>query len=301
MIHIQVPATTANLGPGFDILGMALGLYNHIYMEERESGLKIEVSGEGSENIPLDETNLAYQAMKRTLELTNKTLSGVYIKIHNEIPIERGLGSSAAVISGAIMATNILIGRPLNKKELLNLATQIEGHPDNAAAAIYGGIVASVVYEGKVISRRLQPPAKFYAVTFIPDIPLSTKKSREALPKTINLEDAIFNMSRLSLLIAAFMNAERKLIGEMMEDRIHQPYRLKLIKGSEEIFKAAKANGALSAVLSGAGSTLIAFSDEKNKEKIKNAMETEALKQNLPGIAKILLPVAGGAKEIKEK
>ena len=262
MVRVQVPATTANMGPGFDTLGMALKLYNIIEMEDVGYGLQIEVEGDGADQIPRDASNVVYIAASRIFKISGFKPKGLRIKITNNIPLARGLGSSAAAIIGGLVAANIISGNKLGEKEIINLATELEGHPDNVAPALLGGIVVTAQAEGEVKYSKINTPAKLRCVVAIPDFALPTKLAREVLPQSVSLSDAIYNIGRTALLVTALMKQDFNLLSTAMDDRIHQPYRANLVPGMKKVFAAAKLAGARGIVLSGAGPTLIAFCDD---------------------------------------
>ncbi len=262
MIRVQVPATTANMGPGFDCLGMALKLYNYVEMEALDSGFSIEVEGDGAERIPRDKGNIVYVAAERVFKLAQRRPAGLRIKLTNNIPLARGLGSSAAAIVGGLIAANQLVGGVLGEKELLNLATAIEGHPDNVAPAFLGGIVVSAKDEDDIKYLKIQPPVALKCVVAIPDFQLTTKAAREVLPKNVSMTDAVFNVSRAALLVGALLREDFSLLSTGFDDRLHQPYRSNLVPGMKKVFAATKLAGAKGVALSGAGPTLIAFCTE---------------------------------------
>lgn len=261
MVRVQVPATAANLGPGFDCLGIALQLYNTVEMARTSSGLFIEVQGEGAAEIARDESNIVYRAAMRLFKQTESVPPGLKIKLINRIPVARGLGSSAAAIVGGLMAANVLAGNRLSPKELLTLAAALEGHPDNVAPALFGGIVVSVAVEGEVKYVKIEPPPGLKAVLAIPDFSVLTKTARDVLPQLVSLQDAVFNLGRLALLITAFQRGDFSLLPAAMEDRLHQPYRASLVPGMKKVLAAARLAGARGVCLSGAGPSLLAFAD----------------------------------------
>lgn len=280
MVRVQIPATTANMGPGFDTLGMALKLFNMVEMDVAGNGLNIEVDGDGADAIPRDATNIVYSAAAKVFKQVNFEPQGLRIKIVNNIPLARGLGSSAAAIVGGLVAANILSGSKLNEKELLAIATEIEGHPDNVAPALLGGIIVSVQAEGEVKYSKIDPPAKLKCVVAIPDFTLPTKLAREVLPTSVSMNDAIYNISRASLLVAALIKQDFNMLSTAMDDKLHQPYRANLVPGMKKVFAAAKLAGAKGIVLSGAGPTLIAFCDE-NTSLIANVMKETFLQSGI--------------------
>ncbi len=269
MFKVQVPATTANIGPGFDSLGIALRLYNTIEIEEISEGLVIEASGRDAELIETDEGNLVYKSIRKALEKINYSPKGLYIRQYNEIPISRGLGSSAACIVGGLLAGNMLAGNMLSKQEILELAVEMEGHPDNVAPALLGGMVVSAKSSGATayIKIPIKETLEFYAA--IPDFGMSTKMAREALPQSISLKDAAFNIGRAALLVSAFATGEYDKISIGLEDRLHQPYRLPLLKPLKEIFQQAEEKKLKNIFLSGAGPTIMYLSWREDKSEVE--------------------------------
>ena len=259
MVTIRVPATTANLGPGFDTLGLALALYNRISMEEMSEGLAFEITGEGAEFIPGDESNIVYKAAAQVYGYLKRPVPGLRIHLHNGIPIARGLGSSAAAIIGGMVAASRLAGSSLSDAELLMLATRVEGHPDNITPALLGGLTISCMNGEEVVFVKTELPGELKAVVAIPDFQLTTADARKVLPKEVSLQDAVYNVSRSSLLVAGLMSGNLDVLGTAMDDRLHQPYRACLIPGLPDVFTAGKDAGALAVVISGSGPTIIAF------------------------------------------
>lgn len=274
MVRVQIPATTANMGPGFDTLGMALKLYNIVELDEADHGLQIDVEGDGADKIPRDSANIVYIAAVKVFKQVNFEPTGLKIKIINNIPLARGLGSSAAAIVGGLVAANVLSGSKLTEKDILNIATEIEGHPDNVAPALLGGIIVSAQSEGEVKYSKIDPPAKLRCVVAIPDFTLPTKLAREVLPTSVSMSDAVYNISRTALLVTALIKQDFALLSTAMEDKLHQPYRANLVPGMKKVFAAAKLAGARGIVLSGAGPTLIAFCDDNAAHIAKVMKET---------------------------
>ncbi|MDR5659150.1 homoserine kinase [Serpentinicella sp. ANB-PHB4] len=275
MIKVTVPATTANMGPGFDCLGMALSLYNIIEVKEIEKGLCVEVEGIDKEVIEVDERNLVYICMKKVFEKVGYNPKGLSIKQYNNIPVSRGLGSSAACIVGGLLAANMLCGEPLTKDDLLELAVEIEGHPDNVAPAMFGGFIVSNNYVGKRTSFiKTEVNTALQALVAIPKIELSTKASRAVLPEYVSFKEAKFNIGNTALLVAAMMSGQYDKIEGVFEDKIHQPYRLKLMEDLEKVFIKSKKIGFKHMFLSGAGPTIINLSWQSEKEKIEQLKES---------------------------
>ena len=227
-MKVIIPATTANIGPGFDCLGIGLSLYNSIEVEEISEGLIIEVDGVDKDLIEMDENNLVYKSMLKYFETIDYKPKGLRIKQYNEIPIARGLGSSAASIVGGIVAANEMCKRSLSKEELLKMAVEIEGHPDNVVPALFGGLAISNKCKDEVhyIQTPISKDLKFVAA--IPEIVLSTIESRAVLPDFVPFEDAVFNVGKSSLLVAALMKGELEKVTPALRDKLHQPYRTKL-------------------------------------------------------------------------
>jgi len=259
---VRVPGTSANCGPGFDCLGVATTIYNYLDLTLlRSSRIVVESAGEGSANIPRGKRNLTWQAVKKLLDVTGRAddFKGAIIRTKNNVPISRGLGSSSTAIVAGLTAANEILGSPLDKVGLLKLATEIEGHPDNVEPAIFGGVTVSVMDGGEVQTFSFMPRIKLRLIVTVPDFELSTRLARKVLPRNVAMKDAIFNISRASMLIAALVEGREDLLPLAFDDALHQPYRKKLVPGMTEVFEAAKSAGALGAAISGAGSCLIAF------------------------------------------
>lgn len=302
MVTVKVPASTANLGPCFDIMGMALeGLSNFVTLKEKTQGLEIIVEGEGKEHICSNERNIVYKAVKSVFEKLNKEMPGIFISIKNEIPLSKGLGSSAAAIVGGVVAANKLLKNPLSPNQILDLAAKIEGHSDNVTAAMFGKIVIVTEIEKEIIYRQVDPPQDLITVMVIPDYNLSTEKARQVIPEKWSKDDTIFNMGHCALLLWAFSNSDYSLIEKVMQDRLHQPYRKFLVPGMENVFEAAKKNGAISVALSGAGPSIIAFCESKNslQDHIGSEMVKAFKMSNIKSEYKILSPSLQGAEIVQ--
>ncbi|MDE0297519.1 MAG: homoserine kinase [Candidatus Poribacteria bacterium] len=255
----RVPASTTNLGPGFDVLGLALQLYSTVELEETGSGREVVVSGIDANKIPSTSENISLQAAELVFERSGNCPKGLRLVLTNGIPALRGLGGSGTAILGGLLTANALCGEPFSQSELLNFACEIEGHPDNVAASLLGGFVVSVTDSDVVHTIKLDCASRLQVVVAIPDFPISTKDARQILPKSVEFKDAAFNVSRSSLLVAAVATGNFGMLSEAMDDRLHQPYRIPLISGFDEIAEAAKQAGALSVALSGAGPTVAAY------------------------------------------
>ncbi len=261
-VRVRVPASSANLGPGFDCLGLALNLYNTLEAREGDR-LVIVTEGDGAQYIPSDESNLTYQAMRRVYDEAGRKCPGLFIRQVNNIPLSRGLGSSAAAIVGGLVAANALLGGPMGSMELLRLATAIEGHPDNVAPCLLGGLTAAVADGDRVHCARALPDARFAFAAMVPNFDLSTKKARQALPESYSKADAVHNVGRAVLMFAALQQGLAGELREASQDRMHQPYRKGLIPGWDEVNAAAYEAGALAVCLSGAGPTVMAVYDRQ--------------------------------------
>jgi homoserine kinase len=282
-VKIQVPATTANLGPGFDVLGMALGIYNTVEMELDRSGATVtEVSGEGARLLARTGSKLLLDAARRVFERAGVEMDGICIRQHNRIPLCSGMGSSAAAIAGGMAAANALLDQPLADQEILHLAAEMEGHPDNVAPALFGGFVAACRAGDTVRHIRIEPPPELNVVVIVPSFTLPTKKSRSLLPKEVPLDDAVFNIGHTAVLVAALCTGDMEKLSWAMDDRLHQPYRASLIPGLDDVVLAARQEGALAAVLSGAGPAVIALTN-KNEYTIGEAMRHAFAKHDVTG------------------
>ncbi len=285
-VSVKVPATSANLGPGFDCLGLALPIYNTITIEETilpGTGVEINLMSAEEENIdemifdniPKDENNIVYKAVELLYNSIGQEPSELKINIQSQIPITRGLGSSAAVIVGGLMAANKLLGSPADTTALLSIATEVEGHPDNVAPAILGGFVmSSQEDDGSIVYRKLDWPQEWDITVCIPDFELSTNIARSVLPSEVPMQDAIYNAKHLAMLIQAVNTKDEKLMKTALHDKLHQPYREKLVPGMREIMEAFKhEDGVLGCVLSGAGPSILIISHKYDLDKIKSTVQ----------------------------
>ncbi|MEW6769940.1 MAG: homoserine kinase [Bacillota bacterium] len=257
---VRVPATTANLGAGCDCLGLALSLYNTVAVELAGSGLAITVSGEGEDAVPRDRSNLVWQAMERLWAKAGFPVpAGVRIALKNRIPPGAGLGSSAAAIIGGLVAADALAGGVTAREEILTLATALEGHPDNVAPALLGGVVVAVAEGERVVGLKFPVAPELKAVVAVPDYRVATAQAREILPPAYPREDTLYNVGRAALLVGALASGRYDLLGFGMQDRLHQPYRAPLVPGLKEVLAAAVDAGAAGAALSGAGPAVVAL------------------------------------------
>ena len=258
-VTVRVPATSANCGPGFDTLGLACNLYNYFTYELIDQGLSLKIEGEGTEKLKAGKNKLAFLSFYKVWDMIVGSKTGLSVIMSNNIPLSRGLGSSSTAIVAGLVAANHLTGNTLSKNEIVQLATEIEGHPDNVAPAILGGMTISYVDNGRASSLKFLPLKPFKLVAVVPDMPLATSLARRAIPKTVPHQDAVFNTSRAALLVGAMLTGDYQHLAAGLDDRLHQPYRAHLIPGMEDAFKAAVNNGAFNAIISGAGSTLMAY------------------------------------------
>lgn len=269
MVYVRVPATSANMGSGFDSLGIALGIYNTLKISEIESG--IVVYNNSKEYIPIGEKNLVYRAICRVFDEVGYQKKGIKIIQNSDIPVTRGLGSSSACIIGGMLAANVFSGRKLSYNEILNLATEFEGHPDNVTPALFGGFCVASTENGKTIytSNKLNPKLK--AAIMVPDFFLSTRASRGALPEIVTLKDASYNISRASLLTTALIKGKYDDLRPAVSDRLHQNVRKENIPHFDEIMEKSYEIGAKATYLSGSGPTIVSLISE-NYEDFENKM-----------------------------
>ena len=284
-ISVKVPATTANLGAGFDCLGMALPIYNTITIEETVlpgTGIQINVINYENisndlilEHVPQDENSIIYKAVELLYNSIGQIPGELKITVQSQIPIARGLGSSASVIVGGLLAANELLGKPADEVALLSIATEVEGHPDNVTPAIVGGLVlSSLEDDGRIIYTKLDWPEEWAITVCVPDFELSTDIARSVLPKEVPMQDAVFNAKRLGMFVQAVNTHDEDLMRLALQDRLHQPYRMKLVPGLEKITDNLKhEEDVLGCVLSGAGPSILIISRKNNLDKIKNIVK----------------------------
>jgi homoserine kinase len=286
-VRVTVPASAANLGPGFDVLALALDLRNTYDVWEIGDSLRVEVVGEGKATIPTDDTNLFHYAMQSFYALAGYQPQGLLIREHNMIPLARGLGSSAATIVGALLAARFVSGFQMDDDRLLDLAASLEGHGDNVAAAYRGGFNLAIPETGgRHTVRRLIWPRQLGCALFVPELLVSTESAREVLPESYNRDHVVHNLARLALFISALNEGRMEDLRIATEDKLHQPYRAELVPGLDRIIDAAVAAGAFGAFLSGAGPSILALHDNQASgrgEKIARAMVRAAQEFGLEG------------------
>jgi homoserine kinase len=283
-VHVRVPATSANLGPGFDALGLALALYNEVTAQESRS-VTVAVQGEGAGRLPTNEHNVVARGVQLAYEAAGRPFKGCALTCVNRIPAARGLGSSAAAWVGGLVAGNALLGDPLSRTALLALAARVEGHPDNVAAALLGGLTVSCGRaDGRVTTVTLPVPAAVRWVVLVPGVTSATAEARAVLPESVPRADAVFNVQRVSLLLAGLQTGRVDVLDAALDDRLHQPYRLRLFPWMPAVADAARRAGALGCVLSGAGPSLLAAVSE-HAEGVARAMETALRSAGIEGRA----------------
>jgi homoserine kinase len=261
MIKVTVPGTSANIGPGFDAFGLALSIYNTFSFEEKNDG---KLTIRGVERKHQSDTNLVYRSMQKVFRKVGYHPKGLYIHSEVNIPISRGLGSSATCIVGGLFGANQMIGSPLSTNELFDMAVELEGHPDNVAPAIFGGLVVSMNDHGNnlYIKNLVHSCYEFFAL--VPDFPLSTADARQVLPKKLSFNDATHNLPRATMTYLALIDGSEEILKQSMKDRLHQPYRKKLITHYDMITKKAREMNCLNTCISGAGPTILVINSKSN-------------------------------------
>lgn len=288
-VTVRVPATSANLGPGFDALGLAFALYNEVSLEVSDKN-QTHAEGEGADLLTGAEDTIVHQAALRVFGQLKIPASGVTLTLQNRIPLARGLGSSSAAIVGGLVAANEWCqrehGHSLHSYQLLQLANEIEGHPDNVAPALLGGLVVSAVNSvGRV--QYVQLPVRKYPrfLVFIPDTELSTHQARSVLPAMVSMKDAVFNLSRAALLISSLTTEEWSVLPEALQDRLHQQQRGALIPAFGALSGVAREAGAIGATISGAGPTILFWLPDADEVAVtvQSALQNTIGQESLPG------------------
>ncbi|MDJ0651112.1 MAG: homoserine kinase [Xenococcaceae cyanobacterium MO_188.B19] len=303
MTNVIVPATTANLGVGFDCLGAALTMYNEFNFTslDREEDLIITVIGDEADKVSRDKSNLVYQSFLKVYEKIERTPPSVKIDIKLGVPFARGLGSSATAIVGGLMGANELAGKPLSEVEIRDMAIAIEGHPDNVVPAYLGNCRLSIGEPGNWQICEIPWHSEVIPIVAIPNFELSTEEARKVLPTSISRSDAIFNISRMGLLLRGLATNNGKWLATALEDKLHQPYRKQLIIGYDEVKNAAIAAGAWGMVISGAGATLLALTNQENQANVVAAMELAWQKKGVKTLVKALTLDTQGARLVEKK
>jgi homoserine kinase len=305
-VTVEVPASSANLGAGYDCLGVALALTNRVELEVRgwsRGAIELTVEGEGRGELAEDRGNRFVQGLEAALEGARGELPagvGWRIVMRNKIPLARGLGSSAAATVAGLVAGNALLGDPLTQADLLRLASDIEGHPDNAAAALLGGFTVSARTPDGVEAVRFDAPRDLRAVLFIPELRLPTGQMRKALPAKVPLADAVANIGAVGLGVAGLATGRYDLLRYLTVDRLHEPYRASVYPQLPRLIEAAREAGALGACLSGAGSSILAFVDSMaGITRVEGAFAAAAADTDLAGRIEVVEPRNAGAKVVK--
>ncbi len=292
----RIPASTTNLGPGFDVLGLALQLYSTVTLEITGEDTEVVVSGVDFEKIPSTPEHSGFKAVETIFQRSGiPQPKGMRLRIENGIPAIRGLGGSGTAILGGLLTANELCDSPFSLSDILDIASEIEGHPDNVAASLYGGMVISVQDGKRIHTIKLDCDPALHLVLAIPEFTLSTQAARDILPDTVKFSDAIYNISRCSLLVASIATGQLDMLALSMKDVLHQPYRSNLIPGFDEVVEAASAAGALSITLSGAGPTVAAFC-LNNMEIVGKQMKAAFMRHNIPCEIKVLRADPEGAR-----
>ena len=277
-VRVKVPATSANLGSGFDTVGLALDYHDELEFtlsaDPVNTAAQVMIEGEGEDTLPRDETHLVVSTFRRACQTFGLGRVGFILQAHNNIPQARGMGSSAeAIVAGIAAAAAFAQDDDLNRDAVFELAAAIEGHPDNVAPALLGGLTSSVFEDGKVYSVKRNVDETLCFAAIVPDYKLLTEAARAALPKEVSHKDAVYNLSRAALVPAAFCEGRHDLLAIATEDKLHQPYRMPLMPGSKEVFDMARLCGAKAVYVSGAGSTVMAVAEKADAEKFYTKLE----------------------------
>jgi homoserine kinase len=302
-ITVMSPATTANLGPGFDCLGMALDLWNRLEVlpgiPDGGDALLVEITGEGAGELPADQRNLVYQSMEFLFREADQEMPPLRLRCHNQIPLKRGLGSSAAAIAGGLVAANAWCSHTFTSNDLLEMAATIEGHPDNITAAVLGGLQLVVMDQRQLYTVPVNVPPELHAVLFVPEFRIATTDARRVLPEKVSVADAVYNMGRTALLVAGMCANHPEYLGVATQDCLHQPYRQALFPAMKVIFAAARAAGALGVFLSGSGPTIMALTQGREMT-VAYEMAEAARQAGVEGKVQITQPAIRGAHVVDD-
>jgi len=303
-VTVSVPATSANLGPGFDVLGLALAHYEEVTVSFGKKGppVTVRVSGVGTDGIPCNEKNLAFRAVVNVFKHVRRRLPPVTVSLTVRLPVAGGLGSSSAAIVGGLVAANHALGNPLTTEDLVDMSTAMEGHPDNVTPALVGGLCMARVQGGHVTWFSWKNPGLFKGLTSVACVPalrLETEKARQILPTHVPRADAVFNTANTALFLGALRERNFKVMGQAMDDRLHQPYRAACVPGLMAVIQSARQAGAYGAALSGAGPTVLALVSPEKAKTVGGAMERSFAKVGLNSISKILRVDTRGARVVK--
>ena len=305
LVRVKAPATTANMGPGYDCLGMALDVWNTIEIEVLDSGEPVvEVTGEGAGELGTGRDNLVYRSMEFLFQDAEQEMPLVRIRCDNAIPLARGMGSSAAAIAGGLVAANAICSQDYTPNDLLEMAATIEGHPDNVAAAVLGGmqlVISDKTEEGsRLYTVPINVPPGLHAVVFVPQVRITTEDARAVLPEKVTMADAVHNMGRVGLLVASMATNHPEYLAIATQDLLHQPYRQPLFPAMKVIFKAALDAGALGVFLSGSGSTVLALTQGREMT-VAYEMAEAARQASVEGSVSVTQPTVRGAHLIEQE
>ena len=305
LVRVKAPATTANMGPGYDCLGMALDVWNTIEVEVLDSGEPVvEVTGEGAGELGTGRDNLVYRSMEFLFQDAGQEMPLVRIRCDNAIPLARGMGSSAAAIAGGLVAANVICSQDYTSNDLLEMAATIEGHPDNVAAAVLGGmqlVISDKTEEGsRLYAVSINVPPELHAVVFVPQVRIATEDARAVLPEKVTVADAVHNMGRIGLLVASMTTNHPEYLAIATQDLLHQPYRQPLFPAMKVIFKAALDAGALGVFLSGSGSTVLALTQGREMT-VAYEMAEAARQASVEGNVSVTQPTVRGAHLIGQE
>jgi len=293
-MKVRVPASSANLGPGFDSFAVALPLLAEFDLHPARTWTVTSAE----DGIPPGDDNLFVVAARAVGKAAGANVPPQHVEQRSAIPMERGLGSSAAAIVGGAVAANALLGEPLDRRTLLRVASDVEGHPDNVAAALYGAFTLALPDDGGPVATRIVFPRTWRICVFVPNTTLATEDARRVLPDVVSRADAIFNLSHAAALVAAVLRSDGALLSIAMSDRLHQPARTKLVPALAEIIGAARGAGAFGAALSGAGPSVLAIAPVRLAPRVISAMEETAEQHGVGGRARMLRARAAGAQVI---
>jgi homoserine kinase len=296
-LRVRVPASSANLGPGFDSFALALPLLAEFELRPARAW-SVTVEGDG-QGVPADDANLFVISARAAAKAAGREIAAQHVTQRSAIPIARGLGSSAAAIVGGAVAANALLGEPFDRRSLLRIASEVEGHADNVAAALYGAFTVALPDDGGPVATRLVFPRTWRICLLIPGRPLSTEEARAVLPAQVSREDAVFNVAHAATLIAAVMRADGALLAIAMADRLHQAARTKLVPALTEVIAAAREAGAFGAALSGAGPSVLAVAPARLAARVVSAMEEAAATGGVPGRGRVVRVRAAGAQVLR--
>ena len=292
-VTVKVPATSGNMGSGFDCLSLALDFWNTLHVEVGIDGF--EIRGEGIDSLPRGTFNLIYSCLRIPFQASNQEFPSVRIICDNGIPLARGLGSSSAAAVAGLVAGNELSGKPFTRQQLLEVAAELEGHPDNVASALLGGCQIVVRDGSRLVTSSIPIPSELAVVVYIPEFAMPTAQARELLPDEVSRQDAVYNIGRVALMVNALSTGNLTHLAIGAEDRLHQIAREALFPQMKTVFRAALEGGALAVFLSGAGSSVLALTNDREVT-IGRKMEEAASKSGVQGKIKITQPTSEGAQ-----